>query len=471
MIRFNFELKPNQMKYLQYSFIAFFISFLSLAQSYSGKETDNYSGITSLAINPANLADSRFKTDINLFQVSSTTSNDYYAFNFSELFSDASGISFEESGMRFPSQNNNVYQNLDLLGPSFLFNLSDKHSLAISTRVRGFLNLREVNGNLFETLQDGDILNKDFNIDMENLNGTAHAWAEAGLTYGFVITNKNHHFLKAGITAKYLLGAGGFFMNSNSIEGSYDSVAETISANGDLSYASATSTDEDDDFDFGNGSSSIGGDIGIIYEYRPELNKDTKLDSLALRGHNQYRLKIGLSVTDIGNITYNDVSIDTYSVSGTVSASDFDEDFEQGLEDNYTFITTTQDISVQLPTALRYAIDLSVDRNLYLAATGAIGLNQSTDPYSNNQLNYTTIVPRFESRLFTLYTNISFVEYADMTWGAGLRFGPLSFGSGSILSNLITEDSKAADFYIGLKIPFHHRLKSKKEKNKYKQLL
>ncbi|GAK99972.1 hypothetical protein JCM19314_1157 [Nonlabens ulvanivorans] len=413
------------MRKIFYSAIVFLISFLSIAQSYSGKETDNYSGITSLSFNPANLADSRFKTDINLFQVSSTTSNDYYAFNFSELFNDASGISFEESGMRFPSQNNNVYQNLDVLGPSFLFNLSDKHSLAISTRVRGYLNLREVNGNLFETLQDGDILNKDFNIDMENLNGTAHAWAEAGLTYGFVVMNKKNHFLKAGVTAKYLLGAGGFFINSNSINGSYDSVAETISANGDLSYAAANSTDKDDDFDFGNGSSSIGGDIGLIYEYRPELKKDRKLDSLALRGHNQYRLKLGLSITDIGSITYQDVNIDTYSVSGTVSASDFDEDFEQGLEDNYSFISNTQDVTVQLPTALRYAIDLRVDRNIYIAATGAVGLNASTDPYSNNQLNYTTIVPRYESRLFTLYTNISFVEYADMTWGRRIKVWPI----------------------------------------------
>ncbi len=108
--------------------ITVIVSSVALAQTYSGKETDNYAGITSLASNPANLADSRFKTDINLFQVSSTTSNDYYGFNFSELFSDSSGISFDDSGTRFPSQNNNVYQNIDVLGPSFSFNLSEKHS-------------------------------------------------------------------------------------------------------------------------------------------------------------------------------------------------------------------------------------------------------------------------------------------------------------------------------------------------------
>ncbi|MGJ8684312.1 MAG: DUF5723 family protein [Nonlabens sp.] len=439
------------------------ISSIAVAQSYSGKETDNYAGITSLASNPANLADSRFKTDINLLQVSSTTSNDYYGFNFSELFEDIGNISFNDSGTRFPSQSNNVYQNVDVLLPSFMFNLSDKHSLAITTRARGYMNLREVNGNLFETFQSGDVLNKDFNIDMENLNTTAHGWGELGLTYGFVIANGERHFIKGGITGKYLIGAGGFFMNSNSINGSYDSVAETITADGDLSFASTTATDSNDDFDFGSGSSGFGGDVGFVYEYRPALKNDKKMDSLALRGHNQYRIKLGLSLTDLGSITYNDVEVNNYTVQGTVDANDFEEDFEQALEDNYTETTTVQNITVELPTALRYSLDVRVDRNLYVAAVGAIGLNDSNAAYSNNHVNYTTIVPRYESRLFTLYSNISFVEYADMTWGAGLRFGPLSVGSGSILSNLLTDDSRAADFYVGLKIPFHHRIKSIKE--------
>ncbi|WP_438961753.1 DUF5723 family protein [Nonlabens sp.] len=436
--------------------------YISIAQTYAGKETDNYAGITSLRNNPANLADSRFKTDINIVDFSSTTANDYYGFNFSELFSDFSGISFDESGTRSPSQNNNVYQNLDVLLPSFQFNLSEKHSLAFTTRVRGYLNLNSINGNLFETLQDSDILNKDFNIDMENLNGTAHAWGEVGLTYGFVIAQSERHFLKGGITAKYLIGAGGFFTNSNSINGSYDSAAETITANGDLTYGSTTATDDDDNFDFSNGSSSFGADLGLIYEYRPALKNDKKMDSLALRGHNKYRLKVGLSVTDIGSITYNDVELNTYTVSGTVSSQDFDENFEQALEDNYTSTTRTEDVTLKLPAALRYSLDLRIDRNLYIGASGVLALNDTAQRFSINHINYTSIVPRYESRLFTLYSNVTMIEYADFTWGAGLRFGPLSIGSASILSNLMTDDSRAVDFYAGLKIPFHHRIKAKK---------
>lgn len=437
---------------------------LATAQTYSGKETDNYAGITSLRNNPANLADSRFKTDINLFDFSSTTANDYYGFNFSELLDDFSGFSFEESGTRFPSQDNNVYQNLDVLLPSFQFNLSEKHSLAITTRVRGYLNVNSINGNLFETLQDGSVLDKDFNINMENLNGTAHAWGEAGLTYGFVIAQSDRHFLKGGITAKYLLGAGGFFTNSNTINGSYDSVAQTITANGDLTYGSTTATDDDNNFDFSNGSSSIGADLGLIYEYRPELKNDKKMDSLALRGHNQYRLKIGLSITDIGSITYKDVELNNYTVAGTVNSQDFEDDFTQTLEDNYSFITSTEDVTIKLPTALRYSFDLRIDRNLYLGASGVFALNDTEQNFSMNHINYTSFVPRYESRLFTLYSNLTLIEYADFTWGAGLRFGPLSIGSASLFSNLLTEDSRAVDIYAGLKIPFHHRIKSKKSK-------
>lgn len=458
-----FLTKYYDMKRELLSVIALSMSTLCIAQTYSGKETDNYAGITSIMSNPANVADSRFKTDINLFQVSSTTANDYYGFNFSELFNDSSGISFDDSGTRFPSQNNNVYQNIDVLGPSFQFNLNRKHSLAITTRVRGYLNLREVNGNLFETLQDNSTLNKGFALDMDNLNGTAHAWGEAGLTYGFVLVDGERHFLKAGLTAKYLVGGGGFFMNSNSISGTYDNIGETITANGDLSYASTTPVG-DDDFDFGNGSSGIGGDVGLIYEYRPALRNDKKMDSLALRGHNEYRLKLGVSLTDIGSITYNDVEVNSYALSGTVNINDFDEDFEQGLASNYSATTTRQNVTVELPTALRYSVDLRIDRNLYIAAVGAYALNEATAAFSNNHINHTTIVPRYESRLFTLYSNVSFVEYADLTWGAGFRFGPLSVGSASLLSNLVSSDSRAIDVYVGFKIPFHHRIKAKKSK-------
>ena len=56
------------------------------AQSYIGYHSDNYNGVHGLIYNPANIADSRFKTDINLIGASAILGNDYYGDKFGYLF-------------------------------------------------------------------------------------------------------------------------------------------------------------------------------------------------------------------------------------------------------------------------------------------------------------------------------------------------------------------------------------------------
>tara|TARA_B100000929_G_scaffold279706_1_gene257072 strand:- start:16 stop:177 length:162 start_codon:yes stop_codon:yes gene_type:complete len=50
---------------------------------------------------------------------------------------------------------------------------------------------------------------------------------------------------------------------------------------------------------------------------------------------------------------------------------------------------------------------------------------------------------------------LSVRQYAGFAWGVGLRAGPLTIGSASALTNLFSNNSKAADLYIGLKIPIY----------------
>ena len=71
------------------------------AQSYIGFLTDNYSGVHSVITNPANIVDSRFKTDINLFGVSAFVTNDYYAAKFGDAIK--SDYDFEDDAKTFAS--------------------------------------------------------------------------------------------------------------------------------------------------------------------------------------------------------------------------------------------------------------------------------------------------------------------------------------------------------------------------------
>ena len=51
------------------------------------------------------------------------------------------------------------------------------------------------------------------------------------------------------------------------------------------------------------------------------------------------------------------------------------------------------------------------------------------------------------------------MEYSGTQVGTGFRAGPLFIGSGSIISNLLSNNSKAFNMYVGLKIPVYQNYK------------
>ncbi len=97
--------------------------FSARAQSYLGYYYDNYAGVQSVLYNPASIVDSRFKTDINLASVSGSVGNDYYGFSVSDLLK-GGDYDFELQSKKFPSRSNNFVANVDIMGPSFMFNIA-----------------------------------------------------------------------------------------------------------------------------------------------------------------------------------------------------------------------------------------------------------------------------------------------------------------------------------------------------------
>lgn len=180
-----------------------------LSQSYIGFLNDNYSGVNGIISNPANIVDSRLKTDINLIGFSGLIDNDYLAVKLSDLTN--TNFDFDKSGEKFPLNNNNATVNLDILGPSFMLNIKPKHSIALSTRVRGILNANDINGTTLNLIGTDFNQNKDYKINEGDANAAFNGWGEVGLTYATVFLDKKVHFLKGGITLKYLQGLG----NSN----------------------------------------------------------------------------------------------------------------------------------------------------------------------------------------------------------------------------------------------------------------
>ncbi|SFD20499.1 DUF5723 family protein [Algibacter pectinivorans] len=419
------------------------------AQSYVGHSVDNYSGVHGLISNPSNVVDSRVKADVNLFSASVFGGSDYFGINVSDVIKSDGGFDFESDAEKFPSNANNFFLNADILGPSFMFNLTPKSSIGMVSRVRAFFNINNISGELYENLADNFDTNEDFMFNSENLTGTIHAWAEVGLVYGRVLVDKEQNFLKGGVTLKYLQGAGGVFINSPSFTGDYDATNETLNTTGSLQYGISQDFDNDD-IEFSNLTSGFGADIGFTYEFRPR----TDLDSLTKK-HNKYKLKIGASITDIGSINYKESVVTTYDLNKTVNASDYDEDTEDFLDDNYTSTEETIAQKINLPTAFHFLADYNIKNKLYVSLQTNLSLVKKSTTGSNNIINSVTLAPRLETKWFSIYSPVSFRQYGDFAWGGGLRVGPLMVGSGSILSNLLSDTTKTTDVYVGLKIPIY----------------
>lgn len=419
----------------------------TFAQSFFGSTVDNYAGVHSVLINPANAADSRMKLDINLISASTFVGNDFISVDLGNLKNFSDGFDFDSDAEKNPMDNNNFFGNVDVLGPSALFNLNEKSSIAITTRARAFFNIHNIGGELYEVLSSGANV-ENFNIAMNDLSGVVHAWAEFGVTYGRVVWEQDQHFLKAGATLKYLAGAGGVFGFSPNLSADYNSSMESLTTSGNLNYG-YTSGFDSEEISFDDVTGGFGADLGVVYEFRDSDNWD----------ENPYKLRVGLSVTDIGAINYSGTSNFRYDMNATIDATEFEEkDLDEVLADNYQGSETIDKTKFGLPTAIQVFADYSITNRFFVSAQGAISVKKVSDIPVSNIINTFSVTPRFEMRWISVYSPFSIRQYdSSIAWGFGLRAGPVTLGSGSILSNLISNSSRSADVYVGLKVPLYKK--------------
>lgn len=445
-----------------------FASYSSSSQSFIGYLSDNYSGVNSAIANPANITDSRFKTDINLVGASAFVSNDYYGFNI--LDATKPGYDFDSTANTYPSSSNNFSFNTDVLGPAFMFNINENSSLALFTRARMFFNVNEVNGETVSIIDSDE--SDDIFIDEGDFNSLAHAWGEFGLTYARTILNKNQHFLKGGVTVKYLQGAGSTFGKGKNVTINYDAdggpivdgqPTGSLETTGDITYSrNADFEDDNYSYEIPDNATGFGGDIGFVYEWRPDYadykTSNSNGDTYSHKDKNKYKLKIGLSVTDIGSVNYKDGIQDNYDINNPgFSEDDFDnaDDVNTFLNNTFAPTTTKNGFKVSLPTALHVNADWSFTRKLYVNLNTDLSLISKTNTNASKIANVVSLTPRFETKWFSFYLPVSAVQYSGFHVGAGLRAGPLYVGSGSVLTGLISDNSKGADVYAGLKIPIY----------------
>lgn len=429
--------------------------FCARSQSYFGFRDDNYAGIQSVLFNPSAVVDSKYKADVTIGSISATGQNDLYGINVLDALD--GDYNLDTDATKNFKSNNRGNLNVDILGPSFMMNITPVHSIALFTRVRSVTNLVGVNGELVDEVNKDLDVSHSFMITGGNPNGVTNSWAEIGASYGTVLLDRDDHFVKGGITLKYLMAGANSYINGSDLSVAFNrnainpALSEYYST-GTLRTAASYDYQNGEKQKFDPTSAGVGVDLGFTYEYRTNCHTCTG---------NRYKFKAAASVTDIGSLNYKNVTENTYNLTGRVTQEDIEdaEDIFEFFDANYTKTSSRKAVKASLPTALHTNFDWNIDNKFYLNLSGDFGLVNSNKINGTAIANSVTFTPRYETRQFSFYIPLTWMEYSGTQIGTGLRAGPIFIGSGSLISNLFSNNSKAANVYVGLKLPIYQNYK------------
>ncbi len=456
----------------------------SMAQIYPGYRTSNYTGVNGVFFNPANIADNRFKWDINVFAINGFVGNDQSGLKFKDITRSFNADSLKSKLLRGNTKINSLSY-ADVLGPSFMISLSPKTSVALTTRTRVFANARDLNGDLATAVLDATHSGIISPVSFNSNNSITHAtgWTEFGGSIGQVFTNKgNHNFFKGGITLKYLAGTADSYLTMNSLTGTIGNTGGSTYITGPTSGTLSLNTTDanfgdykfNDFFKF-NGS-GFGADIGFVYEWRPAADYSMyETDRFA----NKYKIKIGVALLDMGQIKFNKSSnmAGNYSVNIPAGSQYNLNQFSGKSISQYKSVldATPAYFVAGQPQSSSYTVDLptTVQANVDWLVAGGFGLNfaaqintNKTKDFNLYYFNSYSFTPRWENSLFSVEIPLNYNEMTQFNAGLGFRIGPLFIGSGSVLSALVHE-SKQADLYVGLHfgIPYKKKIKPDTDKD------
>lgn len=442
-------------------FLPIFTILLSLqtkSQSFLPFATSNYAGITGVQLQPASIADSRYKFDMALFSTDVNFYNTFYSFDPYILTHPKLLKSLDFQGpyvsrtMNGSDKTGIISEKQDIF--SFMVTLSDKNAIAFTPSVRSIINIDNMTESL-AMLLDG--LNEEtdlWNIKLknENLNTQVNSWVEYGFTYARVLMDREKHFLKAGTTIKINQGLGSAYVFMKNLNYEVKDSSAVSIFNTYTNYGTSDNLTQDFTYRF-NTNPSISFDFGIVYEYRPDWMKykydmDGKTN-LWRRDQDKYLFRIGFTASDLGSVRYRrnpdsrDFTADIQNlVVGDLGIQSID-DFNKFIADSFDLASPSDKFTQRLPTSLSMQADVRVAEGLYVNFTPFIALNRGNNIV--NKVHYIStynLVPRYDKKWFGVSVPVQYNSFKQWNVGFGMRIGPLWIGSNDIFSLLASSKNR-----------------------------
>ena len=459
------------------------------AQRFFGVANSSWSGTNQVYLNPALIADNREEFSVDLFSLNVGADNNLGTFSsINNLVKRAfSGNSNDVSSL-FKYTNNGNFNMMapyvEVRGPGFLINIKQKHTIAVTTRIRAMNQFNNFGKTLYQIIADPQAVpsNNDYPVYNKSFNWTAQLWSEVGVSYGTTLFTTGRSRLNFGVTARYLGGIGYVGFKGNNLDVFYRVSNDSLHAsNSDFQYASNILSTNNA---FNNGltnqtllntlfgpknASGLGGDIGFVYEYRTEF-EEKKYDMDGREGivdhsKNHYKFRISAAVTDLGSINYKNGN---YQANVTGDGSVTGQQIATNTNNFNSFMTyvgtrgfhadtSLSSVKLYMPASLMLSFDYHAARHIYINATYVDNIGNRQN-FGNTWYNQLTVTPRYDSRRFSFGLPLTYSALAnDFKMGFGARVYGFFVGSDDMLA-FFSNNHYGFNFYMGAHIPINHKI-------------
>lgn len=291
---------------------------------------------------------------------------------------------------------------------------------------------------------------------INNMSANVIGWGEVGLTAASEVYNYRRHSLSMGGSLKVLFpGAyGNTYLNNFKMTLDTTSGGNLVMRNGSgnlgIEYSGSSNPINDLGQNLIGGPKGVAFDLGLVYQFK---HKD----------RNGYIVKLGASLLDVGSVRFNSnqatsrqfvINSSATVNPSTIGGSDFDAIIANLKSSGaVSEIPADSSFNVNLPMAYNFLADVNVWKPFYVTMNLQRRASDVANPRNVLGANYFTVTPRFVTRFFEAYVPFSFSEIQGNTIGAGMKLGPLYFGSSSIISAM-GSTNKAVDFHFGIRSGF-----------------
>jgi hypothetical protein len=453
------------------------------AQEQLGFHTDNYSGINSVLLNPAGHANTPFNWDINLAEGAFFLENNYFNvtpfrtldinkvstddFYYGPDIKDPNELPGEAIIVDFIDNGKTRFATIEshLMGPSFFVRINESSTIGLTTGMRFFASGTGITDNLSYYKYFAQPFFEGFEVKKFSMG--LLAWSEIGVNYMHQVELDGGN-LAIGVTAKYLMGHEGAFLNSDASFQLTKLPGDTLSGGAiNFNYGYTTTNLNPDKAQFKKNGSGFGFDLGFVFT-ADEFDEG-------------YTWKIGASLLDIGKIKFtqnaknhfaNTNEVRNLATAGFQMTESPGEAFEseiryfseQMLGDS-TLSLKGDNFSMWLPGAISVQAEYAFTQNVFINATVVQGI-----PFGGagiRRANLIAVTPRFEHRWFGVSAPLSIYNWQDARVGLNARLAFLTFGTSNLGSIFRQSTYTGTDFYFAVKLnPFELGLSGRSYKGR-----